>query len=120
MIKILIVDDSNLSRKILKKILSQEDYNVIEADNGLRAIELYFIEKPNVVLLDISMPDLSGFEVLEKICSLDANAKVIMATADLQDLTIKESQEIGAIAYITKPFVREKVLETLHQICSHF
>lgn len=117
MLKILIVDDSNLSRKILKKILSQEDHDIIEAENGLRAIELFFIEKPHVVFLDIAMPDLSGLEVLEKIRSLDAHAKIIMATADLQDLTIKQSQETGAIGYVTKPFIKEKVLETLHQIC---
>lgn len=119
MIKILITDDSSLSRKILKKMLSQEEYEIIEAENGLRAMEVYFMEKPDVMLLDLAMPDISGLEVLAKIIELDPLAKIVMATADLQDLTIKATQEAGAVGYITKPFNKEKVLETVHQVLSN-
>jgi len=116
MVKILITDDSTLSRKILKKILSQENHEIIEAENGLIAIESYFIDKPDLVFLDVAMPEISGLEVLQKILELDPQAKIIMATADLQDLTIKFTKEVGAFGYVTKPFVKEKVLETIHQI----
>jgi two-component system, chemotaxis family, chemotaxis protein CheY len=119
MAKILITDDSGLSRKILKKILSQDDHEIIEAENGLIALESYFIEKPNVVFLDMAMPDMSGLEVLEQIIKLDTNAQIIMATADLQDLTIKVAKETGAVGYVTKPFNKEKVLDILRQVLNN-
>lgn len=87
--KILIVDDSALSRRILTKILMMEDNEIIEANNGLSAIEIFSIQKPEVVFLDLNMPDINGMEVLKNFKEISPDSKIIVATADLQESTKK-------------------------------
>lgn len=103
--KILIVDDSLFIRHMLRAILAN-DYEVIEADCGTEAILQYSREQPNLVLLDIIMPDgtLEGINVLKKIRDRNPKALVIMITAVGQDEIIKECKEAGASDYIIKPF----------------
>ncbi len=114
MAKILIVDDSGMSRKILRKILQPEGHEIIEATNGLLAIETYFLEKPDLVLLDMAMPEMSGTEVLSKLRQLDGQAQIIMATADLQEMTRTSVLAGGAVGYVTKPFGAAKVLAAVN------
>lgn len=118
MAKILIVDDSNLSRRILRTILAPEGHEIIEATDGLLGIETYVIEQPDLVLLDIAMPGIPGDEALEKIREINQAARVIMATADLQDLTKTKVLAAGAMGFINKPFSRAKVLDTVNQVLS--
>lgn len=116
MAKILIVDDSNMSRKIMRKILQADGHEVIEAADGLAAIETYLLDKPDLVLMDLLMPDLQGTEVLAKLRELDGKARVIIASADLQDLTRTSVEAAGAVGYITKPFVAPNVLQAVNSV----
>ncbi|AFY82785.1 response regulator with CheY-like receiver, AAA-type ATPase, and DNA-binding domains [Oscillatoria acuminata PCC 6304] len=116
MAKILIVDDSTLSRGILRRILQTEGHSIIEAKDGLMGIESYYIEKPDLVLLDIAMPDMQGTEVLEKLRAFDDRARIVMATADLQELTRAAVMAAGALGYLTKPYNPDVVLDIVNQV----
>jgi two-component system chemotaxis response regulator CheY len=118
MAKILIVDDSGLSRRILRTILIAEGHHIIEATDGLVGIETYVMEQPDLVLLDMAMPGLPGDEVLEKILEVNQGARIIIATADLQDLTKTKVLQAGAMGFVNKPFNRTKVLEVVNQVLS--
>jgi two-component system chemotaxis response regulator CheY len=111
--RVLIVDDSALARRNLRQILESADCEVAEAVDGLSALERYFLEKPDVVLLDLVMHGMYGLDVLEKLRQLDPTAKVVVVSADVQT----SSQELvglaGAKAFITKPFDRDEILGTL-------
>jgi two-component system, chemotaxis family, chemotaxis protein CheY len=108
--KILIVDDSALSRRTLRRILEAADYKVVEAEDGMTALEVYFLEKPTVVLLDLVMKGMYGLDVLVKLRELDPKALVVIASADIQSSTRKLVDEAGALGFINKPFVSEQVL----------
>src|SRR6185436_10989749 len=107
MAKTLIVDDSAMSRRILRGMLESGGHHVIEADEGMVALEKYFLEKPDVVLLDLIMKGMFGIEVLKKLREMDHNVRVIIATADIQKSTITMTQAEGAVGFVTKPFVAE-------------
>ena len=108
--KILIVDDSALSRRTLRRILESAGYEVVEADDGMTALELYFLEKPNLGLLDLVMKGMYGLEVLVKLREMDPKALVVVASADIQSSTRQMVDEAGALAFINKPFVSEQVI----------
>jgi two-component system chemotaxis response regulator CheY len=114
MSKILVVDDSKLSRRILRSILEPAGHQVIEAEDGISALERYFIEKPDLVLLDLTMNGMYGIEVLTKLRELDAHARVIVASADIQSHTHVIARDAGAAGYINKPFVQDQVMETVN------
>ena len=109
-LKILIVDDSALSRRTLRRILESAGYEVVEADDGMIALELYFLEKPSLVLLDLVMKGMYGLDVLVKLREMDPKALVVVASADIQSSTRKLVDEAGALAFINKPFVAEQVI----------
>lgn len=108
--KILIVDDSSLSRRTLRRILETAEYDIVEADDGMRALEAYFLEKPSLVLLDLVMKGMYGLDVLVKLREMDQHARVVVASADIQSSTRKMVDEAGAIGFINKPFVSENVI----------
>jgi two-component system, chemotaxis family, chemotaxis protein CheY len=113
MSKILIAEDSQFMRGVLKDILSGAGYELVEAENGKMALEKYESEKPDLILLDIIMPEVDGIEVLNKI---GKEAKVIVISAVGQEKMVKEAKELGARDYIVKPFDNEKVLETIKKV----
>ena len=108
--KIMVVDDSALSRRTLRRILETAGYTVVEAEDGMAALELYFIEKPDLVLLDLVMKGMYGLDVLAKLREMDPAARVVVASADIQTSTRVLANEAGARGYINKPFVAESVL----------
>ncbi|HET9526559.1 MAG TPA: response regulator [Pyrinomonadaceae bacterium] len=108
--KILIVDDSALSRRTLRRILESGGYDVVEANDGMTALETYFLEKPNLVLLDLVMKGMYGLDVLTKLREMDPKALVVVASADIQSSTRKLVDEAGALGFIHKPFVSEQVI----------
>ena len=108
--KVLIVDDSSLSRRTLRRILESAGYNVVEAEDGMTALEVYFLEKPVVVLLDLVMKGMYGLDVLGKLREMDPKALVVVASADIQSSTRKMAEEAGALSFIYKPFVSEQVI----------
>ena len=114
MAKILVVDDSGMSRRSLRKILETAGHQVIEAQDGIAALELFFIDKPEIVLLDLTMGGLYGVDVLKKMREMDPGARVIVASADIQSSTREMVQEAGALAFINKPFSADQVLNAVN------
>ncbi len=110
--KILIADDSQFMRGILKDIVSSLGHEFIEAENGKIALEKYDKEKPDLTLLDIIMPEVDGMEVLEKI---GRKAKVIVISAVGQEEMIENAKKLGALDYIVKPFDDKKVREVINK-----
>lgn len=108
--KILIVDDSALSRRTLRRILESAGYEVVEADDGMTGLEVYFLEKPKLVLLDLVMKGMYGLDVLVKLREMDPKALVVVASADIQSSTRQMVDEAGALGFINKPFVAEQVI----------
>ena len=113
MARILIVDDSGLSRRISRTILEDAGHEVIEAEDGIAAIERYYLGKPDLVLLDITMRGMSGFEVLDKLRQIDPEARVVVATADIQSSTREMTRQSGAMGFLNKPFVGDQMTRTV-------
>lgn len=114
--KILIVDDSAMSRRMMRRIIENAGHEVIEAEEGPDGLEKYFLEKPDMVFLDLTMKDMYGLDVLGKLRELDPNARVVIASADIQDLTRELVTEAGADAFINKPLTQEKVVEAMNSV----
>ncbi len=111
---VLIVDDSRTSRRFLTDILERGGYNVVgEAVNGQEGYNQYVKLKPDIVTMDITMPQMDGIESLKLIKKTDPDAKVIMITAAGQKEKMMEALKIGAVEFISKPFAEEAVLDAL-------
>ncbi len=108
--RILIVDDPGLARRNTRRILETAGYEVIEAEDGMSALEQFFVSKPAVVVLDLVMKGMYGLDVLAKLREMDAGARVIVASADIQTSTRAMVGEAGATDFINKPFSTENVL----------
>lgn len=115
MAKILIVDDSALARRILRQALESDGHEVLEAKDGPTALERFAQERPDLVLLDLVMEGMTGLETLQKIREMAPDARVIIATADIQQATRAEAESAGARGYITKPFKQAQVLEAVRR-----
>jgi len=111
--KILIVDDSALSRRTLRRILEAAGYEAVEAEDGMAALETYFLEKPGLVLLDLVMKGMYGLDVLLKLREMDPHVRVVVASADIQSSTRQMADEAGALGFINKPFVPEQVIAAI-------
>jgi two-component system chemotaxis response regulator CheY len=111
--KVLVVDDSALARRSLRQILENAGCEVIEAEDGLSALEQYYLERPDVVLLDLVMRGMYGLDVLHKLRELDADARVVVVTADIQSSSHELAEQAGARAFINKPFDRTEILGAL-------
>jgi two-component system chemotaxis response regulator CheY len=115
--KVLIVDDAAFMRMMIKDILVKNGFEISgEAPNGLKAIELYKAEKPDVVTLDITMPEMDGIQALKEIRSFDPSSKVIMCSAMGQQAMVMEAIKSGAKDFIVKPFQSERVLEAIKKV----
>ena len=114
---ILICDDAAFMRMMIKDILTKNGYGIAgEAENGVKAIEKYSELKPDLVLMDITMPELDGIGALKKIKENDAAAKVIMCSAMGQQAMVIESIQAGAKDFIVKPFQADRVLEAVKKV----
>ncbi len=114
---ILIVDDAAFMRMMIKDILTKNGYNVVgEAENGAKAIEKYSELKPDLVLMDITMPEVDGIAALKKIKGADPNALIIMCSAMGQQAMVIESIQAGAKDFIVKPFQPDRVLEAVKKV----
>ncbi|MBV7272268.1 response regulator [Clostridium thailandense] len=117
MAKILIVDDAAFMRMMIKDILEKNGFEVVgEANNGLKAVELYKKEKPDVVTMDITMPDMDGIEAVKAIKAFDPGAKIIMCSAMGQQTMVMDAIKAGARDFIVKPFQPDRVLEAIKKI----
>lgn len=114
--RILVVDDAAFMRMMLKDILTKNGYVVAgEADNGLAAIERYIELKPDLVTMDITMPELDGISAVREIRKIDPQAKIIMCSAMGQQAMVIDAIQAGARDFIVKPFQPERVLEAVNK-----
>ena len=114
---ILICDDAAFMRMMIKDILTKNGYNVVgEAENGAKGVEKYGELKPDLVLMDITMPEMDGLQALKSIMSSDGNTKVIICSAMAQQSMVIESIQNGAKDFIVKPFQADRVLEAVKKV----
>jgi len=114
---ILICDDAAFMRMMIKDILSKNGYNVAgEAENGMKAVEKYKEVNPDLVLMDITMPEMDGIQALKEIKKVDPSALVIMCSAMGQQAMVIESIQAGAKDFIVKPFQADRVLEAVKKV----
>ncbi len=114
---ILICDDAAFMRMMIKDILTKNGYEIAgEAENGQKAVEKYNETKPDLVLMDITMPEMDGIQALKKIKETDPNACVIMCSAMGQQAMVIEAIQSGAKDFIVKPFQAERVLEAVKKV----
>ena len=117
MARVLIVDDAAFMRMMIKDILEKNGFEVIgEANNGLKAVEFYKKEKPDIVTMDITMPDMDGIGAVKEIKAFDPNAKVIMCSAMGQQGMVMDAIRAGAKDFIVKPFQADRVLEAIKKV----
>lgn len=117
MAKILTVDDAAFMRKVIKDTLSKAGYTEIyEAEDGAMAVEKYNELKPDLVLMDITMPNMDGLEALKAIKSKDPNANIVMCSAMGQESMVIDAIKSGAKDFIVKPFKPDRILKTVSSI----
>lgn len=115
--KILIVDDATIMRLMLKHLFENNEFEVVgEASNGNEAVEMYTQHKPDLVTMDITMPDMDGITAVKKILAIDPNAKIIMCSAMGQVDKVKAAVMAGAKSFLVKPLQPERVLATVKQV----
>ena len=116
---ILICDDAAFMRMMIKDVLSKNGYTVAgEAENGLKAVEKYNELHPDLVLMDITMPEMDGIQALKEIKKLDGSATVIMCSAMGQQAMVIESIQAGAKDFIVKPFEEERMIAAIEKVLS--
>jgi two-component system chemotaxis response regulator CheY len=108
--RILIVDDSGLARRNTRRILEAAAYEVLEAEDGMTALEQFFVQKPSVVVLDLVMKGMYGLDVLTKLKEMDPKACVIVVSADIQTSSRDLVKDAGATAFLNKPVQSEELL----------
>lgn len=114
---ILIVDDAAFMRMMIKDILTKNGFNVVgEAENGLRAVEKYSELSPDLVIMDITMPEMDGIEAVKAIKGINASANIIMCSAMGQQAMVIESIQAGAKDFIVKPFQADRVIEAVTKV----
>ncbi|MFD0711282.1 response regulator [Paenibacillus sp. GCM10027626] len=112
--RILIVDDAAFMRMMIRDILTKNGYEVVgEAQDGAQAIEKYKELKPDLITMDITMPEMDGIVALKEIKKIDSNAKVIMCSAMGQQAMVIDAIQAGAKDFIVKPFQADRVIEAI-------
>lgn len=114
--KVLLVDDSGLARRSTRRVLEEAGYQVVEAEDGLSALEHFAVEKPDVVLLDLVMKGMYGLDVLGKLREMDPAARVIVVSADVQTSSRDMVQAAGASGFINKPASGSQVVHMIEQV----
>lgn len=109
MATILVVDDSSLSRRVSRRILESAGHTVTDAADGMAALERFALDRPDLVLLDVTMAEMDGLEVLRQLRAMDPAARVVMATADVQSSTRALAEDGGAVGFVTKPLTSEAI-----------
>jgi two-component system, chemotaxis family, chemotaxis protein CheY len=116
--KVLVVDDAAFMRVTLRNVLSPAGFVVEEATNGAEAVTRYSEVSPDVVTMDITMPEKDGIEATKEIMALDPNARVVMVSALGQEKMVKDAILAGAKDFIVKPFQPDRVLSALNRVLS--
>ncbi|MBN1180269.1 MAG: response regulator [Anaerolineae bacterium] len=113
---VMLVDDTMFMRRMLRDILSREGFEIVaEAKNGREAVDLYRQVNPHMVIMDITMPEMDGIVAVREIISTHPTARIVMCSALNQEELIIEALEMGALDFVIKPFVPEKVMEAVNK-----
>ena len=113
----LVCDDAIFMRTMISDILSQAGFEIVgEAESGLQAVEKYRELKPDLVTMDIVMPDMGGIEAVREICKADPDAKILMCSAMGQQALVVEAIQAGAKDFVVKPFQPSRVLEAVQRV----
>ncbi|MEK7380286.1 MAG: response regulator [Gemmatimonadota bacterium] len=114
---VLVCDDAIFMRTMISDILSQAGYQIVgEAESGAQAVQKYRELKPELVTMDIVMPDMSGIEAVREICKEDPDAKILMCSAMGQQALVVEAIQAGAKDFVVKPFQPSRVLEAVQRL----
>ncbi|OAT79937.1 response regulator [Desulfotomaculum copahuensis] len=117
--KILVVDDAAFMRMMIKNILLKNGYEVVgEAENGKQAVQMYAELKPDLVTMDITMPEMDGIEGVKAIRALDPDASIIMCSAMGQQAMVMDAIQAGARDFIVKPFQQDRILQAIERVLS--
>ena len=117
--RILIVDDAAFMRMMIKNILLKNGYEVAgEAENGRIAVDLYKESKPDLVTMDITMPEMEGIEAVKEIRAVDPSASIIMCSAMGQQSMVMDAIQAGAKDFIVKPFQQDRLLQAIERVLS--
>lgn len=115
--KIMLVDDAAFMRMMIKNTLTQGGYTeIIEAKNGVEAVNLYKSEKPDLIIMDITMPEKDGIQALREIKELDKSSTVVMCSALGQEKLVLEALKLGAVDFIVKPFKADRIMKTVQSL----
>ena len=113
----LVCDDAIFMRTMISDILTQAGFEVVgEAESGSQAVEKYHALKPDLVTMDIVMPDMGGIEAVREICKTDPDAKILMCSAMGQQALVVEAIQAGAKDFVVKPFQPSRVLEAVQRV----
>ena len=117
--KIMLVDDAAFMRMMIKNALTQKGYsNFVEAQDGAEAVKKYDEEKPDLVIMDITMPNMDGLQALKKIRESDTSAKIVMCTAMGQESMVVDAIKSGAKDFIVKPFEEDRLIASIDKVMS--
>lgn len=116
MANIMIVDDSNYTRRTHRRILESDGHVVLEASSGMAALESFCMERPDLVLLDLTMEDMSGLDVLARLFELQADVRVIVVSADVQRSTAQLVADSGAVRFLGKPVTPDSLLAAVREV----
>ncbi len=117
MYKILVVDDAGFMRKMVQTHLTAAGYtDFVEAEDGVKAVEQYQAVKPDLVIMDITMPNMDGIQALGEIKKLDPAAKVVMCSAMGQEQMVMDAIKLGAMDFIVKPFKQDRIVQTVSKL----
>jgi two-component system chemotaxis response regulator CheY len=118
--KVLVVDDAIFMRKMIAEILVESGLEVVgEADNGSSAVEQYKELKPDLVTMDIIMPEMNGIDAVRQIMAADSQAKIVMCSALGQQALVQEALSAGAKDFLIKPFNPSRVVEVVNKVLNH-
>ena len=116
MATILIIEDSSYMRRLIRKILDADHYEIIEADNGLKGLQMAAQKTPDCILLDLVMPEVDGLKILRLFQEQKKGIPVIVVTADIQETVRQQCLDLGAIAFINKPPRERELRETIRKV----
>ena len=116
MATIMVVDDSGYARRTHRRILETAGHSVVEASTGMEAIETVFLHHPELVLLDLSLEDMGGLDVLRKLREMEAGARVVVISADVQRTTLDLVSDAGALRFLAKPVSSDTLMATVTEL----
>lgn len=116
MTTILSIEDSDFERKVIEDMMEEKEYDLLQAKNGQEGIDKYKENDPDLVLLDLRLPDIDGLDVFEKLKDYDSGIKTIIVSIVREDETIEEAKDLGAKEYVEKPIDEEELMNTIEEV----